>query len=62
MSATQLSVHRSSSTQSLLQAWYLDELRPKLALAVRRQDIDWARAAALDRVMQELLQVRERAA
>jgi hypothetical protein len=43
------------------EAWYLQELRPKLALAVRRQDIDLARAAALDRVMQELLQGSGRA-
>jgi len=59
--STQLSRPRLTSTQSVLQAWYLGELRPKLAVAVRRQDIDWARAAALDRVMQELLQVRGRA-
>jgi hypothetical protein len=57
MSTTQLSVDSSSSAQSVLQAWYLRELKPKLALAVRRQDIDLARAAALDRVMQELLQL-----
>jgi hypothetical protein len=49
------------SAQSVLEVWYLRELRPKLALAVRRQDIGVALATALDRVMQELLQVRRRA-
>jgi hypothetical protein len=55
MSATRLSVHSSPSVQSALQVWYLRELRPKLAFAVRRQDVDRAQAAELDRVMQELL-------
>jgi hypothetical protein len=59
--STHLAVDLPVSAQSNLQAWYLGELRPKLALAVRRQDIDVARAAALDQLMQELLDVRRQA-
>ena len=61
MSTTQLSVQQFVFDAVGIAGPGTRELRPKLALAVRRQDIEWARAAALDRVMQELLQVRGRA-
>lgn len=62
MSVTQPSTNRLSSGPAEMQAWYLRELRPKLALVVRQKDVDAVRAAALDRTMRELLQVSGRAA
>jgi hypothetical protein len=62
MSTTQPSTNRFSLAQAEMQAWYLRELRPKLALAVRQREVDGVQAAALDRTMRELLQVSGRAA
>jgi hypothetical protein len=39
-------------------AWYVRDLRPKLAVAARRRSISRGQAEALDRLMRELLDLR----
>jgi hypothetical protein len=46
------------TSRSELQTWYLRELRPKLAQAVRAGAVDPRAAAALHAELQELLDLR----
>jgi hypothetical protein len=51
--------NRSASELADIGLWYA-QLRQKLALAVRNRGVNSIKAAAFDRTMRELLQVRDR--